>query len=966
MKRKFRAIVQSNLEPDDKQVIWLNEDYLRYYNNGEWVPLGRNKDDPNITALLLNKHISNKQNPHSVTKEQVGLPNVTNDTQIKRVEMGKSNGVATLDSTGKVPLTQLPDNIGGGNNLELGETSTTAYPGDKGKTNANAIRSLTNALDSIDSYSRATRNQLDTFKNTKGKSQGIAPLDENGKVASSYLPSYVDDVLEYNTRTAFPTTGESGKIYIALDTNKTYRWGGTTYTELTSSITLGETSSTAYAGDKGKKNREDINNLKNALDSVAHRLGKIGDTANNNLMAIEDLTTEVDSTNTEVNTINGKISKLNTTIGDVRSSFNNYASAKTPIIDKVEPHIANKQNPHEVTKAQVGLSNVTNDAQVKRSEMGANNGVATLDTNGKIPESQLPAGVTSSLVLGETAGTAYEGSKGAKHEITLSTLNSMIGLVSGTTGSVTNNNTGYCKEVAWLTRDDNTQKLVVGGNIHNFINIPVANPTETSGCGLLLNTDKKKLDSLSNYTLPVADSSTLGGIKIGSGLNIDSNGTVSVDNKLYILVNSLESVSTPDANKIYLVLNSSSTSETNSFTEYVWITSDTGSKWEKLGEASATVDLADYYTKTEINNKLSPINNSITELDSNKVDKQDGKGLSTNDFTDSYKSYLDVLGTRSFGNSISYTSGDSELKINLGGMTGIANDTKTLSSITLPLATRSKCGLMSKMDKYRVDNALISVPYATPEVTGGVTAKIGDLDDMVNLNGPQPTVTYNYQRKLFMLEVDKNMLNNAFIPIPVPDVATTAKNGLLSKEDKTKLDGIETGANKYVLPEAGYNVLGGIQATSYSGAQAVGTINTKLINQKVVYGGFSYHSGMEQVLPTYCQVLEATTEKYGLMSPEDKVKLNNIDVTNSEYLQGYIEVLHSGNSFKLHCQSVKFSDYDNYEYYDINIPIATNSACGLLSKEDKVKLDSLSSGGSSNITEYTEAEITALLKQIRF
>lgn len=91
MNRKFRAIVQSNLEPDDKQVIWLNEDYLRYYNNGEWVPLGRNKDDPNITALLLNKHISNKQNPHSVTKEQVGLPNVTNDAQIKRVEMGKSN-----------------------------------------------------------------------------------------------------------------------------------------------------------------------------------------------------------------------------------------------------------------------------------------------------------------------------------------------------------------------------------------------------------------------------------------------------------------------------------------------------------------------------------------------------------------------------------------------------------------------------------------------------------------------------------------------------------------------------------------------------------------------------------------------------------------------------------------------------------------------------------------------------------
>ena len=133
----------------------------------------------------------------------------------------------------------------------------------------------------------------------------------------------------------------------------------------------------------------------------------------------------------------------------------------------------------------------------------------------------------------------------------------------------------------------------------------------STNAGVMSAADKVKLDSLSNYTLPTADSSTLGGIKIGSGLNIDSNGTVSVDNKLYILVNSLESVTTPDANKIYLVLNSSSTSETNSFTEYVWITSDTGGKWEKLGEFKTDVDLTPYAKTADVTSAIDAVRESV-------------------------------------------------------------------------------------------------------------------------------------------------------------------------------------------------------------------------------------------------------------------------------------------------------------------------------------------------------------------
>lgn len=51
----------------------------------------------------------------------------------------------------------------------------------------------------------------------------------NGKVPAEQLPSYVDDVVEYPSVSAFPVTGESGKIYLALDMNRTYRWSGSEY-----------------------------------------------------------------------------------------------------------------------------------------------------------------------------------------------------------------------------------------------------------------------------------------------------------------------------------------------------------------------------------------------------------------------------------------------------------------------------------------------------------------------------------------------------------------------------------------------------------------------------------------------------------------------------------------------------------------------------------------------------------------
>lgn len=87
----------------------------------------------------------------------------------------------------------------------------------------------------------------------KGSNGGVAELNSDGVVPANQLPSYVDSVEGYSSKSNFPSTGETNKIYKDRDTNKIYRWDGSGYTEISASLALGETSSTAYRGDRGKQ-----------------------------------------------------------------------------------------------------------------------------------------------------------------------------------------------------------------------------------------------------------------------------------------------------------------------------------------------------------------------------------------------------------------------------------------------------------------------------------------------------------------------------------------------------------------------------------------------------------------------------------------------------------------------------------------------------------------------------------------
>lgn len=104
----------------------------------------------------------------------------------------------------------------------------------------------------------------------KGAHSGLAMLDANGKLVSSQMPDGMDTIVEYAARANFPATGEAHYIYLALDTNISYRWSGSTYVQLDKTIGIGETATSAYAGIKGKANRDDIETLKTGkLDATS-------------------------------------------------------------------------------------------------------------------------------------------------------------------------------------------------------------------------------------------------------------------------------------------------------------------------------------------------------------------------------------------------------------------------------------------------------------------------------------------------------------------------------------------------------------------------------------------------------------------------------------------------------------------------------------------------------------------------
>ena len=313
-----------------------------------------------------------------------------------------------------------------------------------------------------------------------GQANGIAGLDSDGKVPSSQLPSYVDDVLEYDNQAGFPQTGESGKIYVAKDTNKTYRWSGSTYVEISQSLALGETSSTAYAGNKGAANRAAISSIPTSIIVNAD----IGDVTE---VGAKLLLTKASRSGMDLNYGQPTTSMIDLPIAS-DDTAGLMAAAHYSLLSELDQSID--------TLAGKGILLGKIDANALASAVELSFTALQKSSTGQIQNGTVKeqiaaatssmAGVMSAADKAKLDGIAPNANAYVLPTATASTLG---GVKSSTTGTTAG------KDYKVQVNSDGTMK----------VNVPWVD---------------------TKYTLPTASASTLGGIKVGAGLTVTAEGVL--------------------------------------------------------------------------------------------------------------------------------------------------------------------------------------------------------------------------------------------------------------------------------------------------------------------------------------------------------------------------------------------------------------------------------------------------------
>lgn len=661
------------------------------------------------------------------------------------------------------------------------------------------------------------------------KIDGMSATKLTGTVPQANLPSYVDDVIEAENYASLPPTGEAGKIYVDKETNKTYRWGGSAYVEISASLALGETSATAFRGDYGKV----------AYD---HAQAK-GSQFASGLYKVE--------TNAEGHVVNA------TTV-----SKSDITALGIPSEDTDTTYTAGAGLGLSGTEFSIADSGVTN------AKLADDSVTADKIADGVIPD-------VSEFITSEEASGAYA-AKSHTHDDRYYTETEVDGLLDGKAnashthtienvtglqdaldekadvGSVTLASLGVTATAEELNHMDgvtsNVQTQLDGkaDSAHTHAN------ATTSTAGFMSAEDKTKLDGVETGANKYVHPTSAAGAKADGLYKIATDANGHVTGATAVEKTDITALGIPAENTdtTYTAGSGLTLSGTEFSIASKGVTADKiadGVIPESVSYDVATSE-ADGLMSSEDKTALDNLKtNAVTTDASGYVQKspfkfKNSKSSVEMNFTSKTETSLDLEFRTTTGTDVVTISAD-----NLFGEAsgGIAMGT----GATFDMGEKSVNGIVDAVGE-GADGTKLVTDKAVKDAIAAI-----DIPDPLPAGGTDGQV------------LTKTADGEAWEDIPDYENATTEYDGLMSSADKKKLDGIENNANNYTHPAsaAGAKASGLYKVQTDANGHVIGAVNVAKNDITAL--------GIPAQDTTY---VDATGSASGLMSAADKNKLDGI------------------------------------------------------------------------------------------
>ena len=389
----------------------------------------------NYNNLATNSSITSAVNAMGNTKANASHTHVTSDITDFPILATVATSGSYSDLSDKPTIPTIPSAIKNPSALtiSLNGTSQGAYDGSAAKS-INVTAASVGAAAASHSH---TKSQITDFPtsmpasdvkawakaNTKpsyGFSEITGSLDVSklsGIIDSSHLPSYVDDVVEYTSSSTFPTEGEAGKIYVDLTTNKIYRWSGSAYVVISETIALGETSSSAYRGDRGKIAYDHSQVTSGNPHKVTKSDVGLGNVENKSSATIRGELTKANVTSALGYTPPTSNTTYNDMTAATASAAGVHGLVPAPAAGKQYSFLRGDATWQTLSKSIVGLSNVDNTADAEKNvkyaaSAGSASSATTATTATKLGSATIGSG-TQPVYLNAGAATASTSTVGS-------------------------------------------------------------------------------------------------------------------------------------------------------------------------------------------------------------------------------------------------------------------------------------------------------------------------------------------------------------------------------------------------------------------------------------------------------------------------------------------------------------------------------------------------------------------------